>query len=63
MSTVAVQSFCARVINLCYDVQGANTLTDIKLLQTIAKGIEEEAKGIQDIYGGRPHARDIKRKK
>lgn len=51
--THAVQSFCARVINLCYDVQGANKLTDLTLLHSIAKGVEEEAKAIQDIYGGR----------
>lgn len=52
---VHVQSFCARVINLCYEVEGANTLTDLQSLRQIAHVLQVEAEGIQDIYGGRPH--------
>lgn len=46
------RSFCARVINLCYYVEDANTLTDINALKTAAKSIRNEAMGLQTIYGG-----------
>ena len=49
----AVQSFCARVIDFAHAVHGANSLTYLKGLKAQANRIEQEANGIQDIYGGR----------
>lgn len=50
-----LQSFCARVISLCHEVQGANSLLYIQGLKNQATYLEKEAKGVQDIYcGGRP---------
>lgn len=50
-----LQSFCARVIALCHEVEGANSLLYLKGLQGTAQRLGLEAAGIQDIYcGGRP---------
>ena len=48
-----VQSFCARVINLCFEVEGANGLSHLQSLREIAAALRHESEGIQDIYGGR----------
>jgi hypothetical protein len=52
--TELVRSFCARVINLCYEVESACTLTDITSLQLIARSLRKESEVVQSIYGGHP---------
>lgn len=52
--TEPVRSFCARVINLCYEVESACTLTDITSLQLIARNLRKESEVVQSIYGGHP---------
>lgn len=54
MSTEPIRSFAARVINLCYEIEGACTLTHIKSLGLVAKQLIIEAQQVQSIYGGHP---------
>lgn len=52
-SELAIQSFCARVIDFAHSVHDASGLTYLKGLKDQADRIEREAKGIQEVYGGR----------
>lgn len=56
----AIQSFCARVINLCHSIEEANSLTHIQTMNAIAMAIRKEAEGMQDVYGGRPRGGEKK---
>ena len=49
-----VRSFCAHVINLCYEVESAGGLTHLKTLTSIASYIRKEAEIVQSLYGGHP---------
>lgn len=54
-----LQSFCARVIGLCHEVQDANDLLYLQGLKEQAHRLEAEATGIQNVYGGgRPLRKD-----
>ncbi len=57
----AVQSFCARIIDFTYAVEGANTLTFIQGLKKQAERIRTEAYDIQDLHGGRVRKRKGKK--
>lgn len=49
-----VRSFCARVMILCYEVEGAVSLTLLKSLKTMAERLRKEAEVVQSLYGGHP---------
>ncbi len=49
-----VRSFCARVIQLCTNVQDIMKLTYLQGLKDEARRLMNEAKVVQSVYGGHP---------
>jgi hypothetical protein len=48
--SIVMQSFCARIMNFCDYVTGANGLTDLKALKDVAANLKKEALGVSKTY-------------
>jgi lipoate synthase len=49
-TSIEIQSFCARVMNFCDYVTGANKLTDIEGLKQVAEHVRKEALGVSKTF-------------
>lgn len=48
--SIEMQSFCARVMNMCDYITGANYLTDIQALKNVAESVKKEALGVSKSF-------------
>ena len=49
-TSIEMQSFCARIMNFCDYVTGANQLTDIVGLKKVAEDLKREALGVSKTF-------------
>ena len=49
-TAIEMQSFCARVMNFCDYIIGANKLTDIEGVKNVARNLQQEALGVSKTF-------------